>query len=192
MYFILHIIAYNWCKKNLALYRTINKLFLQAWKLNIPPQKIFFFKAKIFEIDCLFFLYIVLKQLSFTSLVVHVQKSVLELPEESLWHVCSYICLYLFLNVFSILLFPMWNKQTKPTKTTLRKCIIFISLFICSYPNCLSAIVYGGITSFTRGMTQYMQPSYARWGKLVKNTQKSSLKKGEVKIKLQEFIFAAT
>lgn len=55
MYFILHITAYNWCKKNLALYRTINKLFLQAWKLNIPPQKIFFFKAKIFEIDCLFF-----------------------------------------------------------------------------------------------------------------------------------------
>lgn len=138
MYFILHIIAYNWCKKNLALYRTINKLFLQAWKLNIPPQKIFFFKAKIFEIDCLFFLYIVLKQLSFTSLVVHLQKRVLELPEESLWRLFLHLSLSISERFLNIVI--SYVKQTNKNKenNTKEMHYIYISvhlliskLFVC-------------------------------------------------------------
>lgn len=73
-------------QKELSTIQNNKQTVFAGMKIEYPSSKdfYFFFKAKIFEIDCLFFLYIVLKQLSFTSLVVHVQKSVLELPEESL------------------------------------------------------------------------------------------------------------
>lgn len=91
----------------------------------------------------------------------------------------------------AFLLLGAGKKKVFFEKKKVRKYIIFSALFLCLYPNCLSALIYGGIILFTRGMTHYiMQLPYPAWGRLAKNVWQSSIK-WEVKVNYQEVIFVA-